>query len=101
MSAINHAPRRGGSSTMGRIGPDAEPSGDPKVNGQCQFESYRDDQCEGSSDEISGGMWRWRLCSSSGGVLAQSGSYATDSECLAAIAALRNFAASARLIRQD
>ena len=100
MTTPNQSSLRGSSPYMSRIGSDAEPANDPKVNGQCQFELYREDQSEGSPDVISGGMWRWRLCSSSGGVLARSGSYETDTECLSAIAALRNFAASARLIRQ-
>lgn len=88
-----------GPPALGRIGQEIELSGEPDPNGQCQFEIYREDQRKVTSTRISGGMWRWRLCSSAGAVLARSGSYQTDRECIAAIAALRNFAATARLIK--
>jgi hypothetical protein len=91
-------PLEGGSSRLGRIGDQTRPAGEPKVDGQCQVELYCQDH-DGSEASII--RWRWRLCSSSGAVLAQSGSNDTDAECLVAISALRNFATSARLIRQE
>ncbi|MEW9855603.1 YegP family protein [Novosphingobium sp. M1R2S20] len=98
MAELNRVPLEGSSSRLGRIGDQTRPAGEPKVDGQCQFELYCEDH-KGSGASVI--RWRWRLCSSSGAVLAQSGSYETDAECLAAISALRNFAASARLIRQE
>lgn len=97
MAEINQAALDGLASALGRIG-EAKPSAGLAVIGQCQFEVYQEDQRKVTSTKISGGMWRWRLCSSSGAVLARSCGYRTDMECAAAIAALRNFAASARMI---
>lgn len=85
---------------LGRIGLEALPLAERATVRQCQFEIYREDQRKVTSTKICGGMWRWRLCSSSGAVLAQSQGYLTDAACLEAVAALRNFAASARIIQQ-
>lgn len=101
MPNLDRAPPDGGFAAMSRIGPDIDASIDPKIEGQCQFEVYREDQRKVTSTRISGGMWRWQLCSSAGAVLAQSGPYNSSVECIAAISALRNFAASARLIQKD
>lgn len=100
MPDLNLVVQGDGPSALGRIGLEAEPSAKPATTGQCQFEIYREDQRKVTSTKVSGGMWRWRLCSSSSAVLARSQEYGTQAECLDAIAALRNFAASARIIHQ-
>jgi uncharacterized protein YegP (UPF0339 family) len=101
MAELNRTPREGSSPTVGRIGTEREPSSEPKPGGQCQFEVFLQDQAADVPSGSSGSGWRWQLCSSSGAVLAQSGSYGTDLECLAAISSLRIFAASARLVQRD
>lgn len=60
------------------------------------FEIYHEDQVRISSSLFCGGMWRWRLCSADGAVLALSMGYATEDTCRTALSAVHRHAGTAR-----
>ena len=67
----------------------------------CTFEVYRADEVRASSTRFVGGDWHWRLLDSEGLILLDTGGYASESQCLAAIGILQLNAGFARLSRSD
>jgi uncharacterized protein YegP (UPF0339 family) len=62
-----------------------------------RFEIYRAHEIRMTSTRFSGGDWHWRLCDAAGQVLLDTGGYASEGECLNAVAILQQNAGSARL----
>lgn len=73
----------------------AETDPTPAPDPQPYFEIYRADEVRLTSILFSGGDWRWRFCLGSGVPIAKSVGYASERECAASVAALRNGAAIA------
>ena len=61
----------------------------------CEFKIHREDEFPVTSTLFCGGDWRWQLCSPGGRVLAKAGGFASERECRAAIAMLKDNAAKA------
>lgn len=59
------------------------------------FDIRRDDQVRASSTLFCGGMWRWRLSSRDGTVLATSAEYPDEEACNAALSVIRQHAGTA------
>lgn len=67
----------------------------PDLAPVCYFEVYFGD--EASLGLRRGGDWNWRFCAPNGAIMAQAGGYGSESECRAAVDALRSKAAGARI----
>ncbi|WP_235536892.1 YegP family protein [Sphingomonas sp. Root241] len=61
------------------------------------FEIYRAERVKLTSILFSGEDWRWRFCSSAGLIIASGTGFRTESECVAAVDALRRSAGTARV----
>jgi uncharacterized protein YegP (UPF0339 family) len=55
----------------------------------CNFEVYRADEVRMTSTLFGGGDWHWRLSDGEGLMLLDTGGYASEGECLGAVAILR------------
>jgi uncharacterized protein YegP (UPF0339 family) len=65
----------------------------------CNFEIYRADEVRMTSTRFGGGDWHWRLCDADGLILLDTGGFASESDCLGAVAILRQHAGFATLGR--
>lgn len=65
----------------------------------CTFEVYRADEVRSSSTRFVGGDWHWRLLDGEGATLLDTGGYASETECIAAIGILQLNAGFARFSR--
>ena len=63
----------------------------------CTFEVYRADEVRMTSTQFGGGDWHWRLSDGDGAILLDTGGYASESECVSAVAILQESAGLARL----
>lgn len=74
----------------------------PDIGGaSCTFEVYRADEARVSSTRFVGGDWHWRLLDGEGLILLDTGGYASEGQCIAAIGILQLNAGFARLSRSD
>lgn len=62
---------------------------------RCNFDVYRVDEVRMTSTQFCGGDWHWRLADAEGLTLLDTGGYASERECLSAIAVLQEKAARA------
>lgn len=67
----------------------------PDLAPVCYFEVYVGD--EASLGLHRRGDWSWRFCAPNGAIMAQASGYGSESECRAAVDALRSRAAGARV----
>jgi uncharacterized protein YegP (UPF0339 family) len=63
----------------------------------CTFEVYRADEVRMTSTQFGGGDWHWRLADADGLIMLDTGGYASEGECLDAVAILRDNAGFASL----
>jgi uncharacterized protein YegP (UPF0339 family) len=69
----------------------------PAVDGLCHFEVGLTEARQPATTHPSAGDWRWRLCSADGAVLCECEGFRSRDDCLRAIVALRQQAASATI----